>query len=117
MLNGENYGFLINGELHVAPTLYDKIYSKDEIDNNLLMSLDVIDVDEMAYLEKLNEMLVFAGQQVKVFENGMYRGDGTITRYPFEMHFEYAEVTMHFPVKRETMVCEIINLEPLITIN
>lgn len=114
LLNGENHGFLINGELHLAPALYDKICGSKEIDNVMLMNLDVIDVDEMVYTEKLDEMLIFAGQQVKVFYHGVYLGDGTVTCYPHDMHFEYAEITMHFPVRKKVLVCEITELTPIL---
>jgi len=112
-LSGEGYGCLINGELHIAPTLYKRMCHTVNIDYEMLMNLVVIDIDEMVYTEKLNEMMIFAGQQVKVYDNGLYMGDGTVTCYPFAMHFEQAEVTMHFPFKGEIMVCRVTELTPI----
>jgi hypothetical protein len=112
-LSGENYGCLINGELHIAPTLYRRMCNTIEIDYSMLMNLTVIDVDELVYTEKLDEMIIFAGQQVKVYTDGFYLGDGTITCYPYAMHFEQAEVRMHFPFKDEVKVCKVSELTPI----
>ncbi len=112
-LTGDTYGCLINGELHVAPLLYKRIYDDDDVDHDMLMELVVIDVDELVYTERLNDILVFAGQQVKVYNDDVYLGDGTVTCYPYNMHFEHAEVMMHFPLKGEVMVYEITSLVPV----
>jgi len=114
-LSGESYGCLINGNLHLAPNLYSRVCNDvEEIDYDILMNLVVIDVDEIVYTERLNDMLIFAGQQVKVYENGCYIGDGTVTCYPYEMHFERAEITMHTTFKRDMKVCDILSLVPIL---
>ena len=114
ILSDENYGCLINGELHIAPALYDRMHNEPEFDYALFENLDVVDIDEMVYIERIDELLIFSGQQVKVYDNGSYVGDGTVTSYPHKMHFEKAEITMHFPFKKEVAVCSITDIIPII---
>ena len=109
----DEYGCIMNGELHVAPSLYEQIFKPGYIDTELLSDLVVIDVDELVYIENLEFMTVFTGQQVRVFCNGKYAGDGTVTCYPYAMNFASAEVTMHFPDKGEVFVSEVHSLEPI----
>ena len=113
-LSGENYGCLINGELHLAPNLFKQICDDAEIDYDVLMNLVIIDVDEIVYTERLNDLLIFAGQQVKVYKNGCYIGDGTVTCYPFEMHFEHAEVMLHSAFNKDLINCNINSLVPIL---
>ncbi len=114
--NHDDYGCLMNGELHVAPSLYSKIFRSGQLDTELLSELVVIDVDELVYIENLEFMTVFTGQQVRVFCDGKYAGDGTVTCYPYAMNFASAEVTMHFPDKGETFISEVFSLEPIASV-
>ncbi len=109
----DGYGCILNGDLHVTPSLYDRIFKEDYVDLDLVSNLVIIDMDELVYIENLEFMLVFAGQQVRVFRNGKYIGDGTVTSYPFMMKFETAEVTMHFPMKGEIITTPVSFLEPI----
>src|SRR5207249_2702114 len=104
------YGCIINGELHIAPLLYNRIYNGEKIDQELLFNLEIIDIDELVYIDMLENINIFAGQQVRVYENGFYTGDGTVTRYPFDMKFENAEVMMHCPFKGQLRICSIRSL-------
>ena len=109
----DRYGCIINGDLHVAPSLYDRIFQPGYVDENLLLNLVIIDVDELIYLENLESMLLFAGQQVRVYNNSKYFGDGTVTSYPFAMKFEMAEITMHFPYKGEVIISPVSLLKTI----
>jgi hypothetical protein len=110
----ERYGCIINGELHVSPSLYNRIFEFDHIDADLLVSLVVIDVDELVYLDNLSDLNLFAGQQVQVFNNGRYFGDGTVTCYPLNMKFDMAEVTMHFPFQGEVVITPVELIKPIV---
>src|SRR5258708_4273033 len=94
----ERYGCIINGSLHVSPVLYDRIQSKGaDVSHAFVSHIKMIDVDEMVFIDNLKDVIIFAGQQVKVFDNGFYLGDATISCYPYSMKFEFAEVCMHYP--------------------
>jgi len=113
-LTNKDYGCKINGELHVGPELYNRIYNHSRIDYDVLMNLKVIDVDELVYMDNLDQMIIFAGQQVKVFKEGEYIGDAVITAYPSNEHFGQAEVMMHFPFSGISMICSINALVPIL---
>ena len=117
ILKNEDYGCIINGELHVAPALFDKICHHNIIDDELLFQLTIFDLDEKIYVGNINELLIFSGQQVNVYDNGLYIGDATVTCYPYEMKFEKAEVTMHFPNNRQIRICPITSLKPILRSN
>jgi hypothetical protein len=112
-LKSEHIGCIINGELHVAPAVYDRIYNQADTANETLLNLEIIDVDERVYIETLDDIRIFAGQQVKVYDQGFYLGDGTVTCYPYQMKFELAEVTMHFPFKGQSLVTRISSMSPI----
>ena len=100
--------FLINGKLHVSSLLHaDILYGKRS------SHLQIIDTDEINYRNHISEIKVFAGQQVQVFDNGLYIGDGTITDYPYQLDFGLAEVCLHYPVKGETSVYPVNHMIPL----
>jgi hypothetical protein len=109
----DGYGCILNGDLHVTPSLYERIFQSGHLDIDLVSNLVIIDVDELVYIENLEFMMVFAGQQVRVFNDGKYIGDGTVTCYPLTMKFEMAEVTMHFPDQGEIMICPVSLLGPI----
>jgi len=108
----DDKAYIINGKLHVSPQWTRSIETEEYLKKKILKS-SIIDVDELMYVSNLDSTVLFAGQQVKVHNNGFYLGDATITCYPYNMQLQQAEVSMHSPVKGEVMICSVDDLEPI----
>jgi len=102
-------GYLINGKLHISALVHETMLT----DKDFFINFSFIDTDEINYRLHLDEIKLFAGQQVHVFDQGFCIGDGTITDYPYNYDFGLAEVCLHYPVKGEISIVNLKNLIPV----
>jgi hypothetical protein len=101
-------GYLINGKIHVSFFIHQQILAKKEG-----IVIQYIDADEINYRTNLDEVNLFAGQQVNVFENGNFKGDATIIDYPYNHNLNEAEVCFHYPDKGKLAVIPVRHLIPV----
>jgi hypothetical protein len=101
-------GYLINGQIHISVELYKKWSLFPGV-----IPIPFIDTDEINYKLHLDQIKLFAGQQVHVFDNGFLIGEGTITAYPLNHDFTMAEVCLHDPFRGETSAYPAMHLVPV----
>jgi hypothetical protein len=93
---GIPFGFLFDGELHVAPEIYDALTDEDTKDA-VMKQLNIVDMYDMMFLADFEEVDVFVGQQVQVWYNGKYKGSATVTEYPLRYSDQLARIKFTDP--------------------
>jgi len=93
---GLPYGFLFEGELHVAPEIYDAL-KDDDTKGAVMQQLQVIDMYDMMFLSNFDEVEVFVGQQVQVWYNGKFKGNAVVTEYPLRYSDQLARIKFLTP--------------------